>query len=83
MVKIWKTASLRSAIIKIVENKKSILDDKLLVIVKKQFPQITQEQLILALFDLEVAGKIHVERISKERFLVSIVEKKYLSVSED
>lgn len=81
----WQTIPLRNIVLALLDKRQGVLIDKeLLRLLKNQRTTVTQDELDRTLMELEIAGQIHVQQITKtKRKIERIGERHYLTIAED
>lgn len=81
----WRTVPLRNTILAILKKRQGVLIDKeLLRLLKTNRITATPEELDRALLELEIAGQVHVQQITKTKRKIELLgERRYLAIAED
>jgi hypothetical protein len=81
----WRTIPLRNIILAMLDKRQGVLIDKELVrLLKNNRVKVTPEELDQTLLELEIAGKIHVQQITKAKRKIELLgERRYLAIAED
>ena len=77
----WRTVPLRNTILAILQKRQGVIIDKELVrLLKTNRISATPEELDRALLELEIAGQIHVQQITKTKRKIELLgERRYLA----
>ena len=82
----WRSFPLELAIMSIIERRDGvILSSDLERLLEQEFGEFNKKEIIRTLMDLEIQGKVHVQRIKKNlmRVIRLTEEHRYLAVGED
>ena len=81
----WRTVPLRNTILAILQKRQGVVIDKeLLRLLKTNRISSTPEELDRALLELEIAGQVHVQQITKTKRKIELLgERRYLAIAED
>lgn len=81
----WRIIPLRNVILAILDKRQGVLIDKELIrLLKNQRENVSLSELDRALMELEIAGEIHVQQITKtKRKIERVGERRYLTIAED